>query len=186
MRKTLISLLATLCIVTIAFVGCGDDKKKTEESSTTTTAAKAEEKSIVDLASENDDFSTLVELVKAAGLDQLLAGDGQYTVFAPTNAAFEKIDAATLAGIKANPEALQGVLTNHAISGSALKSSDLTDGQKLTTAAGTELTVGVKDGKITITDGTGNTVNVVQADIEASNGVIYAIDGILLPAGLAL
>ena len=138
---------------------------------------------IVDVASANQDFSTLVTAVKAAGLVETLSGDGPFTVFAPTNAAFAKLPAGTVDTL-VKPESkdqLTGILTYHVVAGKVM-AADLTDGQKVTTVNGAVLTVGVADGKVTLTDAAGNTVNVTMADVAASNGVIHVIDGVLMPS----
>lgn len=180
MRKTLIKLFATMCIVTLAFVACSSDSDDSSDTTTTTTEAAAQGKSLVEIAQGNPDFSTLVELVTNAGLAETLSA-GNYTVFAPTNAAFEALDAGVLDGIKANPDLLAAVLTYHAIPEQIISSTDLEDGQVLTAANGKPLTVGVTDAGVTLTDENGNTINVVQADLEASNGIVHVIDGVFIP-----
>jgi uncharacterized surface protein with fasciclin (FAS1) repeats len=80
-----------------------------------------------------------------------------------------------------NKDTLTAILTYHVVAGEVL-SGDLTDGQEVETVQGETLTVGVTDDGVTLTDASGNTVNVVTADVEASNGVIHAIDGVLLPS----
>jgi uncharacterized surface protein with fasciclin (FAS1) repeats len=181
-------LIATLCVVTLAFAACSSDSDS-EANDTTTTEAQAPEtqdQTIVDIAAGNEDFSTLVDLVTQAGLVETLSDpDAEFTVFAPTNDAFAKVDAATLEALGNNKDALTQVLTYHAVAAKAL-SGDLSDGQELTTVEGGTLTVGITDGKVTLTTDGGTTVNVTTADIEASNGVIHVIDGVLIPADLAL
>lgn len=191
MRKTILKVVAVLCVASLALVACSSDSDSDKESKETTTTKAMKEEStkdmtIVEIASGNEDFSTLVSAVQAAGLVDLLSGEGTYTVFAPTNDAFAKIDKATLDTLLANKEELTKVLTYHAVATAVVKSGDLTDGQKITTAEGSELTIGVKDGKVTVTTDAGVTANVVQADIEGSNGVIHVIDTVLLPKNLAL
>ena len=187
MKKTILKVIALLCIASLALVACSDsDSDKDKADSTTTTKKAAEEtsmkdKTIVDIAVANPDFSTLVAAVQAADLGDLLATEGTFTVFAPTNEAFAKIDKATLDTLLANKAELTKVLAT-----AAVMSSDLTDGQVITTAEGSKLTIGVKDGKVTVTTDAGVTANVVTADIEGSNGVIHAIDTVLLPKNLAL
>ena len=182
MKKTILKVIALLCIASLVLVACSDsDSDKDKADSTTTTKKAAEEtsmkdKTIVDIAVANPDFSTLVAAVQAADLGDLLATEGTFTVFAPTNEAFAKIDKATLDTLLANKAELTKVLTYHAVATAAVMSSDLTDGQVITTAEGSKLTIGVKDGKVTVT----------TADIEGSNGVIHAIDTVLLPKNLAL
>lgn len=134
-------------------------------------------KNIVENAAGSSDHTTLVAAVKAAGLDGTLSGAGPFTVFAPTNAAFEKLPAGTVDNLL-KPEMkadLTKVLTYHVVSG-LYKAADLKDGQKLTTVQGEELTVSMKDGKVMI-DG----ANVTIADVVSSNGVTHVIDAVVMP-----
>lgn len=137
---------------------------------------------IVVLASETEDLSTLVSAVKAAGLVETLQGEGPFTVFAPTNSAFEALPEGTLDTLlqPENKEKLASILTYHVVSGEVM-SSDLQDGQKVTTVQGGTLTVSVSDDGVYLTDATGNKVQVTTADVEASNGVVHIINGVLLP-----
>ena len=131
---------------------------------------------IVEIAVGNENFTTLVAAVKAA--DLVASGTGPFTVFAPVNAAFAKLPAGTVETL-VKPEsktALSGILTFHVVSGK-VHAKDLTDGQKVKTVNGQELTVSIKDGEVKI-----NGAKVVMADVEASNGVIHAIDAVLIPA----
>ncbi|NUN67887.1 fasciclin domain-containing protein [Pseudanabaena biceps] len=145
---------------------------------------------VVAVASGNADFSTLVTAVQAAGLVETLQGAGPFTVFAPTNAAFEKIPAADLQALL-QPEqrtALTGVLTYHVVPGNvsaAALAEQITAGggqATLTTVEGGTLTARANaDGSITLTDEKGGSATVVQADVAASNGVIHAIDTVVMP-----
>lgn len=133
---------------------------------------------IVEIAVGNENFTTLVAAVKAADLVATLSGTGPFTVFAPVNAAFAKLPAGTVETL-VKPEsktALSGILTFHVVSGK-VHAKDLTDGQKVKTVNGQELTVSIKDGEVKI-----NGAKVVMADVEASNGVIHAIDTVLIPS----
>ncbi len=133
---------------------------------------------IVEIAVGNENFTTLVAAVTAADLGATLSGTGPFTVFAPVNAAFAKLPAGTVETL-VKPEsktALSGILTYHVVSGK-VHAKDLTDGQKVKTVNGQELTVSIKDGEVKI-----NGAKVVMADVEASNGVIHAIDAVLIPA----
>lgn len=137
---------------------------------------------IVDLAVATPDLSTLVTAVKAANLVETLQGEGPFTVFAPTNEAFNKLPAGTLDSLlkPENVDQLKAILTYHVVPTAAM-SSDLSDGQELTTVQGEKLTVNVADGKVTLTDAKGNSSTVVKADIKASNGVVHVIDTVVLP-----
>ena len=134
-------------------------------------------KNIVENAAASSDHTTLVAAVKAAGLDGTLSGAGPFTVFAPANAAFEKLPAGTVDNLL-KPESkgkLTSVLTYHVVTG-AIRSTDLKDGQKVTTVQGEELTVKIKDGKVMIND-----AEVTTADVISSNGVTHVINGVLMP-----
>lgn len=134
-------------------------------------------KNIVENAAGSSDHTTLVAAVKAAGLDGTLSGAGPFTVFAPTNAAFQKLPAGTVDNLL-KPEMkndLTNVLTYHVVPG-ALRAADLKDGQKLKTVQGAELTVSMKDGKVMI-DG----ANVTIPDVISSNGVTHVIDAVVMP-----
>ncbi|MGH1504178.1 MAG: fasciclin domain-containing protein [Acidimicrobiales bacterium] len=136
---------------------------------------------IVDIAAANDDFTILVQAVQAAGLVDTLSGDGPFTVFAPTDAAFE----AALANLGLTAEELLAsedlgsILTYHVVPG-AVMAADVVglDGQQVETVNGESVTITV-DGDTVMVDG----ANVVTTDIEASNGVIHVIDAVILPAG---
>ena len=133
-------------------------------------------KDIVDNAAASSDHTTLVAAVKAAGLVETLKSAGPFTVFAPTNEAFNKLPAGTVDKLL-KPEMkadLTNVLTYHVVPG-AFKSSDLKDGQKLKTVQGEEITIGYKDGKWTA-----NKANISIADVVSSNGVTYVIDDVLM------
>ncbi len=133
-------------------------------------------KTIVSIASGNKNFSTLVTALKAADLVETLSAEGPYTVFAPTNAAFAKIPKATLANLlkPENKEQLKKVLTYHVVSG-AVTSKMLKSG-KVATVEGGNVTVKISGKKVRV-----NNANVIMADVKASNGVIHAIDTVLMP-----
>jgi uncharacterized surface protein with fasciclin (FAS1) repeats len=147
-----------------------------------TTAASGD---IVDTAVGAGSFTTLVTAVQAAGLEETLRSEGPFTVFAPTDDAFAALPPGTVDTLLEDPTgALTDVLTYHAVEGEVL-AADVTglDGQSVPTVNGASITVNVgDDGSVTLTDATGNEVAVVQTDVDASNGVIHVIDGVLLPA----
>ena len=186
MNRTRTTKLGALAVAAaLALAACGSDKDTSSSSSsdsTTTMAPATKSVTIITVASSNKDFSTLVTAVKAAKLVDTLSGKGPFTVFAPNNAAFAKVDKATLDDLlkPENVDQLKSILTYHVVAGKVM-SSDLTDGQKVKTVEGDELTVGIKDGKVTLTDANGGVVNVVKADLDAGNGVIHVIDGVLMP-----
>lgn len=144
---------------------------------------------LVEVASGSPDHTTLVTAVQAAGLVDTLNGAGPFTVFAPTNAAFDKLPAGTVDGLL-KPEAkddLSGVLTYHVVSGNvdaATLTQQITDGggsATLTTVQGGTLTARADGGNVTLTDAKGNTATVTTADLKGSNGVIHVIDTVLMP-----
>lgn len=133
---------------------------------------------IVDIAAANENtFGTLVAAVGAAGLVDTLKGDGPFTVFAPTNEAFAALPAGTVESLllPENRDALVNILTYHVVPGAV--TSDQLAGQRLnvTTVQGSDLHVDARNGVHV------NGNRVIAADIIASNGVIHAIDGVLLP-----
>lgn len=125
----------------------------------------------------NPEFSTLVTALKAAGLDKTLAGTGPFTVFAPNNAAFNKIPKADLDALLANKAELTKVLTYHVVSGKVAAADFMKmDGQMAKSVEGSDLNVSIKSQKVEINDAT-----VIKADIGASNGVIHCVDTVLMP-----
>jgi uncharacterized surface protein with fasciclin (FAS1) repeats len=159
-----------------------DDNNQSSQSQQTDQMTQSS-KTIVVVASDTPSLSTLVTAVKAANLVDTLQESGPYTVFAPTNEAFEALPKGTLASLlkPENQVKLKSILTYHVVAGKVM-SSDLKDGQEITTVEGSKLTVSIEDGKVYLTDATGNKVMVQQADIDAKNGVVHTIDGVLLPS----
>ncbi len=129
---------------------------------------------IVDTAKSAGTFSTLVAAVEAAGLVDTLKGAGPFTVFAPTDKAFAKIPKAKLDALLKDKAALTKVLTYHVVSGKVM-AADVKPGM-VKTVQGSDLTVKVNGGKVMI-----DKSHVVQADVAADNGVIHAIDTVLMP-----
>lgn len=203
MKKNFLSLLLLASVSTVSLISCGDGDKETDTTTTETTMSDtstskmsdntgmaSEEqgvmvgggnmvpsKNIVQNAAGSSDHTTLVSAVTAADLGGTLSGAGPFTVFAPTNEAFNKVPKATLDALM-TPEKkadLTKILTYHVVSGS-LRAADLKDGQKLKTVQGQDLTVSVKDGKVMI-----NGANVTIPDVISSNGVTHVIDGVVMP-----
>ncbi|MGY8778607.1 MAG: fasciclin domain-containing protein, partial [Longimicrobiales bacterium] len=133
---------------------------------------------IAAIAAAASDLTTLNAALAAAGLTAALQGDGPFTVFAPRDAAFDDLGGDVIAALleQDNADLLSEVLTFHVVSGIAAAAGDLTDGQMVTTLQGSELTIGVSGGAVTV-----NGANVVTADIKAINGVIHLIDAVLVP-----
>ena len=149
----------------------------------------AQKKSVVGIAASDSNFSTLVAAVKAAGLVDALSGEGPFTVFAPTNAAFDKIDKITLNSLleRKNKRKLANILKYHVVAKdirandvvSALK---LGDGQtQIEMLNGQTLKIIQKDGKIWLKDKNGNYSQIVKTDIVGKNGVIHVIDAVVMP-----
>ncbi|MDA2966926.1 MAG: fasciclin domain-containing protein [Actinomycetota bacterium] len=172
-------LLAPLAIIGL-LVSCGSDDSDvaTTEAPTTeapTTEAPAEAQDIVAIASGNEDFSTLVAAVAAAGLVEVLQGEGPFTVFAPTNDAFAALPAGLVDKLllEENKDVLVKILTYHVVSGAVL-AADVTAGE-VPSVEGQNITVTTEGGVMV------NNANVVVTDIIASNGVIHVIDAVILP-----
>jgi uncharacterized surface protein with fasciclin (FAS1) repeats len=129
---------------------------------------------IIDTAVSNPQFSTLVTAIKAADLVETLTGAGPFTVFAPTNEAFKKISAETLAAVLADKDKLTSILTYHVVSGKVM-SADVMKLTEAKTVEGQMLTIDTADGvKV-------NNAKVTSVDIECTNGVIHVIDTVLMP-----
>ena len=139
-----------------------------------------ETNTVVDVIVGSPDHTLLTAAVIAAGLAETLSGDGPFTVFAPTDAAFALLPEGTLEYLLANTAALTSILTHHVYGGTAL-STDLSDGMMVTTLAGTSLTVSITDEGVFI-----DNAMVTVANIETNNGVVHVIDAVLLPANLSI
>ena len=132
---------------------------------------------VLDVALEADDFNTLVTAVIEADLVAALKGDGPFTVFAPTDAAFAALPDGVLDGLLADKEQLANVLLYHVVSGKVMAEDVLTmDGAMVDTLLGEKIEISIEDGMVYINDS-----QVVVTDIEASNGVIHVIDTVLVP-----
>lgn len=152
-------------------------------------SASAQTTDVVDVAISSKDHTTLVAAVKAADLVGTLKGKGPFTVFAPTNAAFDKLPKGTLETLL-KPESkatLVGILSYHVVAGNvdAATLTDLIKKNKGTavvkTVNGQELKASVKDGKVIIEDAKGGKATVIAADLKASNGVVHVTDAVSLP-----
>jgi len=152
-------------------------------------AAMYPNKNIVQNAIESKDHTTLVAAVKAAGLVDTLEGPGPFTVFAPTNEAFDKLPPGTVETLlkPENKDQLVKVLTYHVVAGK-ISAADLIDQIKagdgkatLTTVEGEPLTASLVDGKVILTDAKGGMATVTIPDVYQSNGVIHVVDAVLLP-----
>ena len=177
------ALLLGLCIPALAFgvAACSDDDSSDDTTTEQVEEAPAEDGAsldIVETAQATPELTTLVDALLAAELVETLQGDGPFTVFAPTNDAFAALPPAELERLlkPANRDELANILTYHVVDGD-VKSSDLSDGQMVTTLQGEDLEVTIDGDKVMIGD-----AQVVQADIETSNGTVHVIDAVLLPS----
>lgn len=173
-------ILAGTAIAALSLAGCSsssDDASETPSPSPSESATMAEG-TIVEVAAGNEDFETLVAAVQAADLVDTLNGDGPFTVFAPTDEAFEDVDPEVLdlLLLPSNKDALTQVLTYHVVAGE-ITSADIAPGE-VETVEGQPVTITVDGSDVQV-----NGAEVVTADVMASNGVIHVINEVLLPPG---
>lgn len=133
----------------------------------------AETTTVADIIAGSDDHFVLAAVLDSTGLDETLAGEGPYTVFAPTDAAFDAIDPFVLLDLLTDNDALAEILTYH-VAGASLLSTDLSDGQTITTVNGADVTVSITDGTVMINDAI-----VIVPNLVADNGVVHVIDAVL-------
>ncbi len=171
-RQLLKYLFAASAAIALAACGGGSDPAPAP--------APAATKNIVELAVATPDLSTLVTAVTKAGLTETLSSPGPFTVFAPTNAAFDKLGTATIAALLADKAALTKVLTYHVVPGKVLK-ADIPLGKSITTVQGATITINVVGSDVFITDAQGGKSKIVTTDIMASNGVVHVIDTVIMP-----
>ena len=183
-------LIATAAASVLLLAACGGDDEATSSSSSPATAeatppaddSPASSETITDIVAGNPEFSTLLAAVEAAGLAETLSGDGPFTVFAPTDAAFAELPAETLEALlqPANQDQLTAILTYHVVPAEVM-AADVEAGE-VPTVNSAPFTVALDGQAVEITDGQGNQANVTETDIDASNGVVHVIDSVLLPA----
>ena len=204
-------LLMSVAVVSMLFAACDDSKKKEAEAKAEAEKMEMEAKmkadeeakmmemekmemkknSIASIAMGNENFSTLVTALRSADLAETFMEPGEYTVFAPTNDAFAKVPKATMDMLLMgeNKAKLQNLLKYHVVSGEwnaeavvkAIK--DNNNAYNVTTLAGENLTLSLKGDKVMVKDAKGGMATVVMADVDASNGVIHAIDKVVMPKG---
>ena len=194
MNKFTIALASSAAL---ALAACGTETEEVDTMEDDTMMADtmandtADAGTIVEVAQGNSDFSTLVSAVTSAELAETLSGDGPYTVFAPNNAAFEKIDQATRDTLMSEEgrEDLAGILTYHVVEGEVMADALMREieaagdaGYTINTVNGGTLTAMMQGGNVVLTDAAGNTSTVTATDIDASNGVIHSIDTVLMPS----
>ena len=176
-----------ITILSIAILSCNTSNNDNVSSASAGTNVPAggqenvsddeSQKDVVKIAVGSKDHTTLVAALKQAELVTALSNAGPFTVFAPTNAAFDKVDKATLDALMTDAKKadLQNILQYH-VTVSAIKAENLMDGQTLGMVNGDNITVSVKNGKIMLN----NTATIV-ASVPASNGIVHVIDAVLLP-----
>ena len=210
MKTRNIKNFALMTFAVLAFASCNEQKKKDadkkameEKVAMEEAEMKAEETrmqeeakkkemmatSIAAVASKNEELSTLVSALKAADLDQMLSESGSYTVFAPSNNAFEKLPkkmSIAELGKPENKEMLTQVLQYHVVSG-VITSGKLVEAingangkYTFTTVGGKDLTASLKGDKINLKDEKGNRTEIVLGNVEASNGVVHVINDVLI------
>lgn len=182
-------ILTTTAAIALAACSTEAPQATVDEDSADAMMDSAAPGTIVDVAVDNGDFSTLVTALTAADLGTTLSGDGPFTVFAPTNDAFNKVDPSTLSGLL-TPEKkadLTALLTYHVVAGE-LKAADvvkaITDGggtTTLTTVQGGTLKATLDGDSVILEDAAGSKSTVILTDVDASNGVIHAIDTVVMP-----
>jgi uncharacterized surface protein with fasciclin (FAS1) repeats len=174
-NKVLIGIgVLVLAVVAFTMFNTGEDTSNTDNE-VTPTPTVAEQQNIVEIASASESFSTLVAALQAADLVDVLSGEGPFTVFAPTDDAFDKLPAGTVEALLEDKEQLTDILTYHVVSGKVM-SADVVELDSATTVQGGTVEITVADGEVMIND-----AKVTSVDIEASNGVIHVIDTVLLP-----
>ena len=167
-KKTLVMMYATLALSMVNVAQAGHHEAGHDNMSP----------SIVELAVGNDDLSTLVAAVQAAGLVGVLSGDGPFTVFAPTNAAFAKLPEGTVASLlkPENKDQLTAILTYHVVSGK-VKAADVVKLDSAKTVEGSSISINANAAGVKV-----DAANVIMTDIAASNGVVHVIDSVLIPS----
>lgn len=188
MRNIMISLMAGSALAISACSGVAEAPAPVEDDM----AMEAEPMApgnVVDVAMGNPDFSTLFGAVQAAGLVETLSADGPYTVFAPTNAAFDALPDGTVEELTTeDTETLASILTYHVVPGNMMAADVIAaieeagaGGLTVETVNGGTLTATLVDGNVMLADAAGNSATVTATDVEASNGVIHVIDTVLMP-----
>jgi uncharacterized surface protein with fasciclin (FAS1) repeats len=178
MIKRMLALGACLVALAVGLSACGGGDSSTSATSATSEGGgePAAAGNIVAVAKETPELSILVEAVAAAGLVETLEEPGPYTVFAPTNEAFEALGGKLEELLEPqNKEELAEILTYHVAPGE-VSSGELENGQMIETVQGEDVEIGIKGEEVTV-----NGAKVVTPDVKASNGVVHVIDEVLLP-----
>jgi uncharacterized surface protein with fasciclin (FAS1) repeats len=185
-------LIASAAASVLLLAACGGDDEAASSSTSSPATAEATPpaaaespataETITEIVAGNPEFSTLLAAVEAAGLAETLSGDGPFTVFAPTDAAFAELPEGTLDTLlqPENQDQLAAILTYHVVPAEVM-AADVQAGE-VPTVNSAPFTVTLDGQAVTITDGQGNQANVIETDVDASNGVVHVIDAVLLPA----
>jgi len=177
-RWRIVAAALLMAAVTLGLAACGEEEQGEGAASTDTSPAAATA-DIVDTLAADGRFATLISAVEAAGLDEALTGTGPFTVFAPTDDAFAALPAGTLDELLADPSgALTDVLSYHVAPDVAAPSGDFSDAEKLATLLEDESVIVIQgsDGEYYVEN-----LKIVTRDVQAANGVIHVIDGVLVP-----
>lgn len=195
----ILKTVSVFAVAGIMFTSCGETKKENttapqmeapvEETSNDMAMNEKASQNIVEVAVGNENFTTLVAAVKAADLVATLSGTGPFTVFAPTNDAFAKLPEGTVETLlkPENKGKLSSILTYHVVSGkfeaaAVIDAINKNNGKfTVDTVNGGAITLSLNGDKVMLTDANGGTSTVVMADVAASNGVIHAIDTVVMP-----
>ena len=202
MKKQLMVFFTLMLVGMLVLAACGGEEEPTpapteapaeqpteapteepveEVAEETTEEEVMEEKTIVDVAVENGSFTTLVAAVQAAGLAETLSGEGPFTVFAPTDDAFDALPEGTVESLLEDPEgALTDILLYHVVEG-AVPAETVVTLDSVTTVQGEDVAIEVVDGQVVLNE----SATVIITDVEASNGVIHVIDAVILPPSVA-
>ena len=179
-----LALSFTLLVGSNASVLAQGQNSAAQTTATTTTVKTGTStgKDLAISAAKSANHTILFRALRVSGLTEQASGKGPYTVFAPTNEAFEKLPSESIAELwkpEGKPKLIK-LLAYHVVKGK-FTADQLQDGQKLKTVTGGTLTVGKQGDAITITDGAGSTATINQADVEATNGIVHSIDTVLMP-----
>ena len=180
MKKKLI-ILGAFSMAVWGTINVATAQTTTSGSMTSSNAAAPQD--LAASATLSSEHTTLLKALQASGLADKAKAAGPYTVFAPANAAFDKLPTGTVDNLlkPANKKQLSKILTYHVVLGNVM-AADLKDGQTIKTVQGELLTVNITGGTVTIRDAKGGTATVTTPDIKASNGTVHSIDAVLMPA----
>lgn len=195
----ILKTVSAFAIAGLIFTSCGETKKdntttpemetSVEDTSNDLSMNETQAPNIVEVAAGNENFTTLVAALKAADLVETVSGNGPFTVFAPTNDAFAKLPKGTVDTLlkPENKAKLSSILTYHVVSGkfdaaAVIDAIKKNDGKfTVNTVNGGAIILSLNGDNVMLTDANGGTATVVMADVPASNGVIHAIDSVVMP-----